>query len=160
MKKLLSILVALAIATFAPLAAGSGVSSPNTYNPASVAITGGTIAGTTITGKNGEIIYSKTAPVIASGFGTGARIVGSSPTAFLIYLGTGGTASTGSITLPATPNFWICIPSFMEGDINMRTVAGNSPTSTTVGFQNYSISTGLTIAWTSGSTLQVMCSGT
>ena len=59
-----------------------------------------------ILGTNNALIYSTTAPTIASGFGTSPTITASSTAAFSITVGTGG-ASSGVITLPAAANGWV-----------------------------------------------------
>jgi hypothetical protein len=59
-----------------------------------------------ILGANGALIYSTTAPTIASGFGTSPTITASSTAAFSIVVGTGG-ASSGVITLPAAAHGWV-----------------------------------------------------
>lgn len=48
------------------------------------------------------------AVVIASGFGSSPAVVGTFLTGFRITVGTGGVATTGSITLPTAPNGWSC----------------------------------------------------
>ena len=54
----------------------------------------------------GGVIFSTTAPTIASGFGTSPTITASSTAAFKIVVGTGG-ASSGVITFPAAKNGWV-----------------------------------------------------
>ena len=54
-------------------------------------------------------LFSATTPTISSGFGTTPSIVNSNGTAaFSINVGTGGTASSGVITLPAATTDWNC----------------------------------------------------
>lgn len=55
----------------------------------------------------GRIFISQSAPTIASGFGTSPSIVASNGTAaFTINVGTGGTAQTGVLTMPAATTGW------------------------------------------------------
>jgi hypothetical protein len=59
-----------------------------------------------ILGANGALIYSTTAPTIASGFGTSPTITASSTAAFSIVVGAGG-ASSGVISLPTAAHGWV-----------------------------------------------------
>lgn len=100
------------------------------------------------------MLMSATAPIISSGFGTSPSIVTSNGTAsFTVNVGTGGTASSGVIGLPASTNGWNC---FCE-DINTfsttvfrtrQTVSAQS--SCTIGNFNTSAAAA---AWASGDTL-------
>ncbi len=55
----------------------------------------------------GVVAVSGTAPTIASGFGTTPSIVASNGTAaFTINVGTGGTATSGVLTMPAATTGW------------------------------------------------------
>lgn len=57
---------------------------------------------------NNVLTISDTAPTIASGFGTNPSIASSNGTAaFTVNVGTGGSAQTGVITLPASSNGWV-----------------------------------------------------
>jgi hypothetical protein len=56
-----------------------------------------------------NVLVSSTAPTISSGFGSGASIPHNNGTAaFTISVGTGGSASSGVIGLPAAPDGWAC----------------------------------------------------
>lgn len=98
-----------------------------------------------------------TAPTIASGFGTSPSVVASNGTAaFQINVGTGGTASSGVITMPAATTAW-------NGSVENRTaVAANrgdqrtvitASTTTSITVQNQTISTGAALAWTASDVL-------
>lgn len=56
-----------------------------------------------------QMLMTRTAPTIASGFGTGASVMQNNGTAtFLIGVGTGGTATNGVIGLSQAANGWDC----------------------------------------------------
>lgn len=104
-----------------------------------------------------------TAPVIAAGFGTGPSIVASNGTAaFTVDVGTGGTASSGVLTLPAATTGWACrvanLTALAANTADAHTVqTATSTTSVTV--QNQTISTGAALVWTASDVLQLMCIG-
>jgi len=165
-------------------ARASGVSSASNYNPSAVAITGGTITGAIInsgtigaqsnvsTGgfinlyyttlrsavAGNPIVFSSTTPTITSGFGTSPSIVSSNGTAtFRVDVGTGGTAFTGTITMPTAANGWNCIirkHAIMQA--NCETFM-NAATTTSISLTNYNSTTTTSTAWTAGSILVVMC---
>lgn len=55
-----------------------------------------------------QVMISDTAPTISSGFGTTPTIPNSNGTAaFTINVGTGGTATTGVLTMPAATTRWV-----------------------------------------------------
>lgn len=100
---------------------------------------------------------SNTAPTI-SGFGTSPSVTANNGTsAFSINVGSGGTASTGTITFPTAANHWVC--QFVEAS-NAPTLvtAQTGGTSTTVAVTNYSRTTGLATAWSANDILYAMCS--
>jgi hypothetical protein len=47
-------------------------------------------------------------PQIGTGWGSGPTITGNSPAAFQVNVGSGGSASSGAVTLPAAKNGWVC----------------------------------------------------
>lgn len=60
-------------------------------------------------GSSGNIVDSSTAPTISSGFGTSPSITtNNGAMAFRINVGTGGTANSGVIGLPASATGWNC----------------------------------------------------
>ena len=131
------------------------------------AISGTTITGTTITGTtinsttdikiNGKLLISATAPTILSGFGT-SPFIGSSngSAAFVISIGTGGTASTGTVSLPAAYSGWNCKAEATIFTANTTTITTGTTTTTLV-LTNFTISTGAQAAWPEYTNLFVTC---
>lgn len=113
-------------------------------------------AGTNLTLTS--LAASATAPTIASGFGTSPSITANNGTAaFQIQVGTGGTATSGTLTMPAAAHGWECDAQ----DIN--TVSATvfqtkqiSSATTVAGFANYNTS-GAQAAWGAGDNLLVKC---
>ncbi len=110
--------------------------------------------------NNTHILMSATAPTIASGFGTSPSVVANNGTAaFTINVGTGGTASSGVVTMPAATTGWACVVA-----PNAAPQAGaemfSAPTSTTsITITNYTASTAVALAWPASAVLQVTCIG-
>jgi len=100
------------------------------------------------------------APVIASGFGTSPSIVDSNGTnAFRINVGTGGTATNGTLTMPATKRTWVCnIQDLTTHSATVFNTLMSASTTTSVTFTNYNTS-GAAAAWGSGDVLSVSCVG-
>lgn len=112
---------------------------------------------------NSKVTISSTAPTIGSGFGTSPSIVASNGTAaFTINVGTGGTASSGVVTMPAATTGWNCSVENRTGVLanvaNQRTIQ-IATTTTSVTLENQTISTGAVLAWTASDVLAVMCAG-
>ena len=140
-------------------------SAGSSYNPASVAITGGTISASTINATtsqslNGNLIMSATAPTISSGFGTGASVTFSNGTAaFYVAVGTGGTASTGLINMNVVvPHYWSCAVTIDNddlgtGDETLYSQIGNQY----VGFTHITRSTGAATPWIGNDVFFVNC---
>lgn len=103
-----------------------------------------------------KLADSSTAPTL-SGFGTSPSVVANNGTAaFTINVGTGGTASTGTITLPAASVGWVChIQNETSPDSFITSQTGGTTTTATV--KNYSRTTGAAIAWNASDVLRVMC---
>ena len=105
------------------------------------------------------VTFSGTAPSIASGFGTSPSIAGTA-TAMRINVGTGGTASAGVITMPASTTVWNCHVENLTGTLgnyaNQRTVQISS-TTTSVSIENQTISTGAVLAWTASDVVALLC---
>jgi hypothetical protein len=101
-----------------------------------------------------NMLLSKTAPTIASGFGTSPSIAknNGAPT-FTVNVGTGGTASSGTIGLPTAANGWYVWcqdeSSFSTTVFITRQTGGST---TSVSIANYSSSAVLS-PWASGDTL-------
>ena len=107
--------------------------------------------------QNGKLLLSSTAPVIASGFGTSPSIVNSNGTAsFAVNVGTGGTATSGVLTLPAATTNWNCAvvnPLSGAGTLTQQ----SAHTSTSVTLTNYTISTDVAVAWTASYVIELNC---
>jgi hypothetical protein len=105
-----------------------------------------------------HIFVSGTAPTIASGFGTTPSIPNNNGTAaFTVNVGTGGAASSGVITMPAAAVGWACHVT-PNGAPQAAAVTYSAPTSTTsITLTNYTATTGVALAWTASTVLQVLC---
>lgn len=106
---------------------------------------------------NSKVLFSSTAPTIASGFGTSPSIVNSNGTAsFSVNVGTGGTATSGVITLPAATTNWNCAvvnPLSGAGTLTQQ----SAHTATSVTLTNYTISTDVAVAWTASYVIELNC---
>lgn len=107
-----------------------------------------------------NVVLSGTAPSIASGFGTSpSRGQYNGTAAFKIDVGTGGTASSGVVTMPAAAQGWNCKVT-PDGAPQAAAVTYSAPTSTTsITLTNYTIATGAALAWTASTVLAVSCMG-
>ncbi len=111
-------------------------------------------------------LLSITAPTIASGFGTGATVNATNvngTASFLMNVGTGGTATTGALTMPAAPagtviHGWACQAQDVTtvSSTVFTTKQAGAQTATTVTLGNYDTS-GAAAAWASGDFLEVSC---
>jgi len=111
------------------------------------------------TGAN--LLISATAPTIGSGFGTSPSIVVSNGTAaFIVDVGTGGTANSGVITMPAATTGYVCDVENRTGVLgnvaNQRTVQ-IATTTTSITVENQTVSTGAVAAWAAGDDLAISC---
>lgn len=105
------------------------------------------------------IIGTAAAPTIASGFGSGASVTAGVGTgAFRVNVGTGGTAQSGVVGLGSAPAGWNCYASDITTPASFNTKMISS-TATSATFQNYSMTTGLAIAWTASDVLAISCFG-
>jgi len=139
--------------------AGAGTFT-GTATAAGLTSTASVRANTTYT-LNGVLLDSVTAPTIASGFGTSPSIPANNGTAaFTVDVGTGGTASSGVITMPAATTGWICHVENRTGvaanRADQRTVQ-TATTTTSVTVRNQTISTGAALAWTASDVLTLSC---
>lgn len=98
-----------------------------------------------------------TPPTVASGFGTSPSInPGAKPAAFALTVGTGGSASSGVLTLGAAINGWSCqVNDVTNPGGNATRVSAQSTTS--VSLTNYSQTTGSAVAWSASDVLQANC---
>lgn len=109
--------------------------------------------------NGGKLLIGAAAPTISSGFGTTPSVPNNNgPAAFTVNVGTGGTASTGVIAMGSTATTgWACMVA-PNGAPQAAAVTYSAPTSTTtVTLTNYTLSTGVALAWTSGTVLQLEC---
>jgi hypothetical protein len=100
------------------------------------------------------------APTIASGFGTSPAIFFNANTAaFEIEIGTGGTATFGTMTMPAATTGWSCgatdITTTSSTVFMTKEVGTTSPTSFVL--ENFN-SSGVAAAWAAGDIIRVQCS--
>lgn len=176
MNKLFIILISfLVIAT--PSVSVAGVGGSN-FNPANAPITGGSIDGTPIgsttpsTGKftgvnattqfqiNGKTSTSATAPTIASGFGTSPSIVTPNGTStFQVNVGTGGVATSGIITMPAATTGWNCSVNDASAPQAGAVTYSASTSTTSITLTNYTLATGVSLAWAASEVLSLICVG-
>ena len=110
--------------------------------------------------QNGAALLTNIAPVIASGFGSSPSVAVSNGTAaFTVNVGTGGIASAGVITMPAALTGWACKVS-PNGAPQAAAVTYSAPTSaTSITLTNYTLTTGVALAWTASTVLSVQCTG-
>jgi len=112
----------------------------------------------TIDGPNGLLI-SQAAPTISSGFGASPSIVHNGAAAFVINVGTGGSATSGIIGLPDAPTGWNCWTNDITAaaahvPYNTRQIASSINSAT---LENEITATGAAVAWRSGDILSVSC---
>jgi hypothetical protein len=115
----------------------------------------------TMVGPNAMILGSSTVPTIGSGFGTGAIVNpnANGTYAFRVNVGTGGTASTGTLTMPAGANGWKCQATDVTTTSASVFVTKQSGSGTTfVTFTNYNTS-GAASPWAASDQLSVICFG-
>jgi hypothetical protein len=121
-------------------ASGSSTGNYAFYSPAS----GGDFA------MNAVTLISGTAPTISSGFGTSPSVTaGTTTAAFRVNVGTGGTATTGVIGLPAATTGWNCFAQ----DITTPTNHVTTETASTTTTASFSVPT----AWTASDILAISC---
>ena len=96
-----------------------------------------------------------TLPSIASGFGTNPSIFASLARGFRITVGT-APGGSGSITMPASPNGWMCKGSDVT---NFSTILlqQSADTTTSVSFNAYSMTTGTATNFVAGDELHISC---
>jgi hypothetical protein len=147
-----------AAVTLSPTGTGNVVIAPataGTINNMSLgATTPSTVKTTALTLTN--LVNNTTAPTV-TGFCTTPTVTANGNIAFAINVGTACAASTGTITLPAATNGWVCDAH------NVTTPASNivemsSGTTTTVVLQNYARTTGVATNFTSSDVIRVKCS--
>lgn len=96
----------------------------------------------------GKLLLSDTAPTIASGFGTSPSIASSNGAAvFRVNVGTGGSATSGVVTMPTASNGWGCVVQ----DQTTAQPTRQTATSTT------SVTVTASSAWTASDILVFVC---
>jgi hypothetical protein len=110
--------------------------------------------------QDAVLLISSTAPTIGSGFGTSPSVAGARTAAFTVNVGTGGTASSGVLTMPTATTGWNCHvenrTAVAANAADQRTVQ-TATTTTSVTVQNQTISTGAALAWTASDVLAFLC---
>jgi hypothetical protein len=106
------------------------------------------------------VLISQTNPTIASGFGASPFLSNQNGTAiFNVNVGTGGTASTGTLTLPPAAHYWGCtcqdVSTFSTSVFMCRASATNSTTVSITNFNSSAVAT----PWGSGDYVNVQCYG-
>lgn len=106
-----------------------------------------------------DAVLATAAPTISSGFGTSPSIVSSNGThAFVVNVGTGGSATAGVIALPTATTGWNATVSNLTAQAanvaDARTVI-TAETTTTITIENQTVSTGAALAWTASDILMV-----
>ncbi len=95
--------------------------------------------------------------VIGSGFGTSPAISqNNGPSSFSVNVGTGGTATSGVVTLPAAAHAWACSTAD-TGTTPTGQTEQTATGTTSITLTNYSRTTGLAAAWTASEIIQVSC---
>jgi hypothetical protein len=108
---------------------------------------------------NNKLLWSNVAPTqIASGFGTSPTISSNNGNAtFRVTVGSGGTDSTGVVTMPPASTGWNCVVNDMSapaGKAAFTKVTASSATSITLTAYR---DDGAAFAWNAGTTLIVSC---
>ncbi len=107
---------------------------------------------------NGRFLFAPAAASIASGFGTNPSISSANSSAFRVTIGTGGTASTGVVTMPTSNGLsttWNCICE--DETVGVGHTKQSASTSTSVTITNYTPATGVALAWGAGEVVFCNC---
>ena len=112
----------------------------------------------TCTATSGKTLFLPTAPTILSGFGTSPSIVSSNGTAtFKINVGTGGTASSGIVAMPASTTGYNCTVTPAASPQAAAVMYSTATSATSITITNYTLATGVTLAWTASTIIAVHC---
>lgn len=131
-----------------------GTSSADIRN---VANNGGGTIGINQINLAGSAYTNSTTPSTSAGFGTGEAFgTGARAAAWTLTIGTGGTDSTGTLTLPSASNGWVCNVTDLTNNASFVT-SQTGGTTTSATFKNYSRTTGLEVAWTAADLLSGSC---
>ena len=118
-------------------------------------------AASTFLTKGGQVVYSPTAPTIASGGCTSPSIVNNNGTArFEADVGTGCSGSQPLVfTLPATTTGWNCTAQNVSNPASSVAAQSSAVSTTSVTITSYSRTLGTAQAWTDGDNVVVSCLG-
>jgi hypothetical protein len=108
-------------------------------------------------GVSGALTDSATAPTISSGFGTSPSVTVGGSTSFRINVGTGGTANSGVIGLPAATNGWNCFCNDVttaSATVFLCKQTATATNSATIGNFN---TAGAAAAWVASDIVEVNC---
>jgi hypothetical protein len=104
-----------------------------------------------------NLLLSNTAPTISAGFGTSPSVTANNGTAaFRINVGTGGTATSGTIGLPTAATGWNCFATDFTTPATGHAIKQTGGTATTAILSNYN-NAGTLTAWTASDILVVSC---
>lgn len=112
-------------------------------------------------GAGNKVLFTPTSPTIASGFGGGASVTTvNGGAAFLVNVGTGGSASSGVITMGTASTGYACsvndITARNSGTaVNQTYETATSTTSVTI--TNQALATGIAAAWAASDIIQLAC---
>lgn len=110
--------------------------------------------------STGHLVFSDTAPTIASGFGTSPSVTASNgATVILVNVGTGGSATSGVLTMPAATAGWACHVNDITaaaGHVAYNT-RQTASTTTSVTIENQTTSTGAAVAWAASDVVRLIC---
>ncbi|WP_431207521.1 beta strand repeat-containing protein [Burkholderia cepacia] len=144
---------------------GAGFSSYLASPPAigGTAAAAGTFSAMNVKGAYsmwGNVTLSNISPTISSGFGTSPSIVDSNGgAAFRLNVGSGGTASSGTVTLAAASHAWVCqAQDVTTTSASVFVTKMTASTSTSVTFTNFNTS-GAAAAWAANDILYISCVG-
>ena len=133
---------------------GTTVAATGAVTGASVSVTGDANAASTIS-LNGKMIKSATNPTLGSGWGTSPSILAGNGTSnFRVNVGTGGTASAGTINFPTATAAWGCTMSYLTGGRGIPVIAAYGATFINVTNTDQN---GTVLAWASGQVIFLMC---
>lgn len=128
-------------------------------NSTSIGLTSPSIGSFTEYRLNGKKVSSSTAPTISSGFGTGAIVQNANGTdAFQVDIGTGGTAVSGVLAVPAANTGYNCHVDYNGPSVDMNTYTVAS-SSSVIAVSNQTSSTGANVAWPASTVLNFTCRG-
>lgn len=128
-----------------------GVSKGSLSNTGAMSVTGSY-------GMSGNVFASATAPTIASACGTTPAISANGTSNFDITIGTGGTASTCVLTMPAATTAWSCLsqtfnPSATQAALEVRVTARSTTSITLTNLNSAAVAT----AFDAGQVISVIC---